>query len=35
MSGVSRLFGAFTALDKVEFHAEAGGIHALVGENGA
>ncbi|MFM7321758.1 MAG: ABC transporter ATP-binding protein [Armatimonadota bacterium] len=32
---VTRRFGAFTALDHVDFALEPGSIHALLGENGA
>jgi ABC-type uncharacterized transport system ATPase subunit len=32
---VTRRFGGFTALDKVDFAVRAGEIHALLGENGA
>jgi ribose transport system ATP-binding protein len=35
MDGVSKHFGGVTALNNVTFTAEAGEIHALVGENGA
>src|SRR5205823_8532081 len=34
-SGVSKRFGGIAALSHVEFHAAAGEVHALVGENGA
>ncbi len=33
--GVTKRFGAFTALDNVDFGVGAGEIHALLGENGA
>lgn len=35
MRGISRNFGSLVALDAVDFTAEKGEIHALVGENGA
>lgn len=35
MTGVTKRFGAATALDSVDFEARAGQIQALVGENGA
>ncbi|HRF58959.1 MAG TPA: ABC transporter ATP-binding protein [Fimbriimonadaceae bacterium] len=35
MTGITRRFGAVTALDQVDLQVEAGKIHALVGENGA
>lgn len=35
MRGVTRRFGSVVALDKVDFDARAGEIHALLGENGA
>lgn len=35
MSGITRRFGAVTALDQVDLQVESGKIHALVGENGA
>ncbi len=35
MQGVSKRFGAVTALDDVSFAAKHGSIHALLGENGA
>ncbi|MCL2492942.1 MAG: sugar ABC transporter ATP-binding protein [Clostridiales bacterium] len=35
MDGISKHFGGVTALNKVTFSAQAGEIHALVGENGA
>ncbi len=35
MSGVTKRFGAFTALDSVDLEVQAGAIHAIVGENGA
>jgi len=34
-SAVSKRFGGITALSRAEFHAEAGEVHALLGENGA
>lgn len=33
--GMTKRFGAFTALDDVSMKIEAGGFHALLGENGA
>ena len=33
--GISKRFGAFTALDAVDFDVRPGEIHALLGENGA
>src|SRR5205809_6699200 len=33
--GVSRSFGGVQALSEVDFHADAGEVHALLGENGA
>ena len=33
--GVSKRFGAFTALDEVDFAVSGGEVHALLGENGA
>lgn len=35
LSGVTHAFGAFKALNEVGLSADAGAIHALVGENGA
>jgi len=35
VKNVSKYFGATRALDRVDFDADAGEIHALVGENGA
>src|SRR5579872_1124140 len=35
MSGVSKSFGALTAVRGVDLEVEAGTIHAIVGENGA
>ena len=32
---IVKRFGAFTALDKVDFDVVPGEIHALLGENGA
>ena len=34
-SAVSKRFGGIAALSRAEFHAEAGEVHALLGENGA
>ena len=34
-SGVSKRYGGIAALSRAEFHAAAGEVHALVGENGA
>src|SRR6266516_1832466 len=34
-SGVSKRYGGIAALSRAEFHAEAGEVHALIGENGA
>src|SRR5579883_2697325 len=34
-SAVSKRFGGITALSKATFRAEAGEVHALIGENGA
>ena len=34
-SAVSKRFGGIAALSNAEFHAEAGEVHALIGENGA
>src|SRR5262245_35496420 len=34
-SAVSKRFGGIAALSGAEFHAAAGEVHALVGENGA
>src|SRR6476646_7615165 len=34
-SAVSKRFGGIAALSQAEFHAAAGEVHALVGENGA
>jgi simple sugar transport system ATP-binding protein len=33
--GLTKRFGAFTALDDVSMKIEAGTVHALLGENGA
>ena len=33
--GMTKRFGAFTALDDVSMHVPAGSFHALLGENGA
>ena len=35
LKGVSKRFGAVTALDGVDFHVDAGEVMALVGDNGA
>lgn len=35
MRGIVKTFGAVTASDQVDFSANAGEIHALLGENGA
>src|SRR3981189_585707 len=35
VSGMSKRFGAFTALDNVSMRVAAGSFHALLGENGA
>ena len=35
MKGITKRFGAVTALDSVDLDVAAGGIHAVVGENGA
>ena len=35
MRGIVKRFGAFTALDGVDFSCQVGEVHALVGENGA
>ena len=35
MAGVTKRFGAFTALDDVSLRVQAGSFHALLGENGA
>lgn len=35
MEGITKRFGAATALDQVNFAVRAGEVHALVGENGA
>lgn len=35
MSGISKYFGSFCALDKVDLLVKRGSIHALLGENGA
>ncbi len=34
-SAVSKHFGGIAALSRAEFHADAGEVHALIGENGA
>ena len=34
-SAVAKRFGGIMALSNAEFHAEAGEVHALIGENGA
>ncbi len=34
-TGISKSFGALTALDRVDLSCDAGTIHAIVGENGA
>src|SRR5262245_9644220 len=34
-NGLSKRFGGIVALDRVEFSARAGEVHALIGENGA
>ena len=34
-SAVAKRFGGITALSNAEFHADAGEVHALIGENGA
>src|SRR3982075_2563145 len=34
-SAVSKRFGGIAALSNAKFHAEAGEVHALIGENGA
>ena len=34
-SAVSKRYGGIAALSRAEFHAEAGEVHALIGENGA
>ncbi len=35
MKGISKYFGSFCALDKVDLQVKKGSIHALLGENGA
>ena len=35
LAGVSKAFGGFKALDEVDFSANGGEVHALLGENGA
>lgn len=35
MHGISKYFGAFCALDKVDLDVKQGSIHAILGENGA
>ena len=35
MKGISKFFGSFCALDKVDLNVQKGTIHALLGENGA
>ena len=35
ITGMTKRFGAFTALDDVSMHVPAGAFHALLGENGA
>ena len=35
MSGMTKRFGSFAALDNVSMKVEAGSFHALLGENGA
>ena len=35
LRGITKRFGAVTALDAVDFTLRAGEIHALLGENGA
>ena len=35
MSGITKRYGGVTALDNVEFQADRGSIHAVLGENGA
>lgn len=35
MRGIDKSFGGFKALDKVDFEARPGEVHALLGENGA
>ncbi len=35
LTGITKRFGAVTALDAADFSAEAGTVHALLGENGA
>jgi branched-chain amino acid transport system ATP-binding protein len=34
-SGLSKVFGGFSAVDRVDLRVEAGSIHALIGPNGA
>ncbi|GAB3625915.1 ABC transporter ATP-binding protein [Pandoraea terrae] len=35
LAGVTKRFGAFVALDEVDWHVAAGEVHCLLGENGA